>query len=68
MHIIHKAKLLSLNIMQNHVYLNNCEQLHDQQASAPPHTPKASIKKLENGKKLAQKNKKQHRKKHSLTG
>ena len=45
--------------MQNHVYLNNCEQLHDQQASATPHTPKASIKKLENGKKLAQKNKKQ---------
>ena len=49
--------------MQNHVYLNNCEQLHDQQASATPRTPKTSIKKLENGKKLAQKNKKTTQKK-----
>ena len=49
--------------MQNHVYLNNCEQLHDQQASATPHTPKASIKKLENGKKTSAKKQKTTQKK-----
>ena len=40
-----KTIIIKYNTKACYVHLNNCEQLHDQQARATPHTPNTPTKK-----------------------